>query len=297
MERRGASPHINHQRRFLRKVYIKKEAKEAPATELAYKFRLYPTPEQAAFFERNFGCARFVYNHFLAERIKRYKESGKSSTRFEQDKELTQLKRELEWLQEVDSRALKSVLSDLDQAYQNFFRRLKNGEKPGFPQFKRKRDNAKRYRTTQNNGNIKVLKMQSSFPSAARSNAAYPEKSKAASSTLRSPKRRAGSISYHFAARMLRLSLCIKPAKLSASIWALRISLFRRMAKSIRTRSILQNMNAVLRSFSVSSPEKQRGAPTGTRRVSRSLVCTRKYPTAAVTRCRNSPHSLFEKTM
>lgn len=140
------------------------KVKEVPVTEIAYKFRLYPTLEQKAFFERNFGCARFVYNHFLAERIERYKETGKMPNRFDQAKELTQLKRELEWLQEVDCHALRSAIVDLDLSYQNFFRRIKNGEKASFPRFKRKRDNSKSYRTSQTTGNIKIFENAVQLP-------------------------------------------------------------------------------------------------------------------------------------
>ena len=50
------------------------------------------------------------------------------------------LKQELEWLQEVDSTVLQNALRDLDDAYQNFFRRVKKGgEAPGFPKFKSKK--------------------------------------------------------------------------------------------------------------------------------------------------------------
>lgn len=32
---------------------------------MAYKYRVYPTPDQADFFARSFGCCRFVYNRTL----------------------------------------------------------------------------------------------------------------------------------------------------------------------------------------------------------------------------------------
>ena len=85
--------------------------------EYSYKFRLYPNTEQESLIQRTFGCARFVYNHFLSERITQYRETGKSPTRFQQDKELTQLKKSVEWLKEVDATALQSSLQSLDAAY------------------------------------------------------------------------------------------------------------------------------------------------------------------------------------
>ena len=41
--------------------------------EYSYKFRLYPNKEQEDLIQRTFGCARFVFNHYLAERIEMYK--------------------------------------------------------------------------------------------------------------------------------------------------------------------------------------------------------------------------------
>lgn len=122
--------------------------------EYSYKFRIYPTSSQENLIQRTFGCCRFVFNHFLADRMDQYKETGKAPTRFQQDKALTVLKKELGWLKEVDSIPLQSTLQNLDTAYQNFFRRVKQGKNPGFPRFKSKRDHRKSYKTKQhiNNG-------------------------------------------------------------------------------------------------------------------------------------------------
>lgn len=117
--------------------------------EFSYRFRIYPTPAQEVLIQKTFGCARYVYNHFLAQRIAEYKATGKAPTRFQQDKMLTSLKKELLWLKEVDSIPLQAELQNLDAAYQGFFRRVKNGEKPGFPRFKSKRDRRKSYKTKQ----------------------------------------------------------------------------------------------------------------------------------------------------
>lgn len=122
--------------------------------ERGYKFRLYPNRKQEILIQKTFGCVRFVYNYFLNERIKQYKETGKSPTRFQQDKSLTMLKTELEWLREPDKCALQEAVKNLDMAYKNFFRRVEHGEKPGYPRFKRKRDHRKKYKT---NSNIKVF--------------------------------------------------------------------------------------------------------------------------------------------
>lgn len=99
--------------------------------EYSYKFRLYPTDAQRNQIARNFGCCRYVFNHFLAQRQEHYKETRKAPTRFQQDKALTSMKQELQWLKEADSTSLQAALQDLDAAFQNFFRCVKRGEKPG----------------------------------------------------------------------------------------------------------------------------------------------------------------------
>lgn len=124
--------------------------------EYSYKFRIYPNEAQVNLIQRTFGCVRFVYNHYLAQRVESYERTGKAPNRFEQDKNLTALKHEKDtiWLCEVDKCALQNALKHLDVAYQNFFRGLKQGKRVGYPKFKSKKDNHKSYVT---NSNIKVL--------------------------------------------------------------------------------------------------------------------------------------------
>ena len=118
--------------------------------EYSYKFRIDPNTEQKTLIQKTFGCARFVYNHFLAQRISEYKETGRAPTRFQQDKALTALKQEIDWLREPDKCALQNSLKNLDDAYKNFFRSVKSGGKVGFPKFKSKRDRHKSYKTNSN---------------------------------------------------------------------------------------------------------------------------------------------------
>ena len=127
--------------------------------EYSYKFRIYPNIAQVQQIHRTFGCCRFVWNYYLAQRIEAYRETGKSPTRFMQDKNLTSLKKQEEtiWLREVDATALQSTLRDLDTAYQNFFRRVKKGKKPGYPKFKSKRSHRQSYKSKCVGSNIKVL--------------------------------------------------------------------------------------------------------------------------------------------
>ena len=133
--------------------------------EKAYKFRIYPNKNQEILIQKTFGSCRFVYNHYLAKRIEMYK-TDKTTISYNQcSKDMTSLKKELEWLKEPDSHALQYSLKDLDQAYKNFFRRLKQGDsKAGFPHFKSKKDNRKSYKTSYTNNNIQVLEKQIKLP-------------------------------------------------------------------------------------------------------------------------------------
>lgn len=132
--------------------------------ERAYKFRIYPNKEQEILIQKTFGSTRYVYNHYLADRIEQYKETGKSTTRFIQDKQLTELKKELLWLKEIDATTLQSSLQILDIAYQNFFRGIRQGQNIGFPKFKGKKDNHKSYKSKCVGSNIKVLDTQIQLP-------------------------------------------------------------------------------------------------------------------------------------
>jgi len=117
----------------------------------AYKFRLYPTKEQATLINRTIGCSRFIYNHFLDLRIKIYELEQKTLNYNACSVQMTKLKKQIEWLREVDSMALQQSLKDLDKAYQKFFK-----EKKGFPNFKGKKNPKQSYRTNANKNSIDV---------------------------------------------------------------------------------------------------------------------------------------------
>lgn len=127
--------------------------------ERAYKFRIYPSKEQETLIQKTFGCVRYVYNYFLAERKRRYEESKETMNFYACCKVLTALKHtpETEWLCEPDKNALQQTLRDLDAAYKNFFRGVKNGNAVGYPKFKSKHDRNRSYRTPYNDGNVEVF--------------------------------------------------------------------------------------------------------------------------------------------
>lgn len=123
-----------------------------------YKYRIYPNEEQVIQIEKTFGCCRFVYNQLLAKKIDLYKNEQKSMSKTDCNNYCNRiLKKEYEWLKEVDKFALTNSIYNLDEAYKNFFRRVKQGnEKVGFPKFKSKKNHYCSYKTNFTNNNIKV---------------------------------------------------------------------------------------------------------------------------------------------
>jgi putative transposase len=102
----------------------------------AYKFRLYPTRKQIASLQWTLNRCRELYNAALQERKEAYKYAKKSISKFEQMRDLTIIRNEIRTeYQEIGSHVLQDVIKRVDKAYQAFFRRVKNGEKPGYPRF------------------------------------------------------------------------------------------------------------------------------------------------------------------
>lgn len=120
----------------------------------AFKYRLYPNRAQEELIQKTFGCVRYVYNHFLEERITAYKENGENRTFCQQNKSLTGLKQEYDWLREPDKNALQYALRDLNSAYQNFFRGCKT--RTGFPKFKSKKNGRKSYSTAADGNHVRI---------------------------------------------------------------------------------------------------------------------------------------------
>ena len=139
-------------------------------SDKSYKFRIYPNKEQEVLIQKTFGCVRFIYNHYLARHKEAYAESGKTPTLFQNDKDMTRLKGELEWLKEPDKWALQNSLRDLDGAFNRFFKyqqKKKLGHHipgSGYPKFKSKREKYKSYRTTKCRGNIEILDRNIKLP-------------------------------------------------------------------------------------------------------------------------------------
>jgi putative transposase len=101
----------------------------------AFKYRFYPTPQQAELLNRTFGSVRYVYNRALAERSRAWTQEQRRVTFADTCRMLTAWKNEPDtaWLYEVSNVALQQGLQHLQRAYVNFW-----GKRAKYPTFKSK---------------------------------------------------------------------------------------------------------------------------------------------------------------
>ncbi len=101
-----------------------------------YKYRIYPTHDQEEDLNEWLNTCRHLYNHALEERKVAYEYAKARLNYYDQANALKVAKNDDIWLQKVHSQVLQDVLRRLDKSFQNFFRRVKSGEKSGYPRFK-----------------------------------------------------------------------------------------------------------------------------------------------------------------
>ncbi len=101
----------------------------------AYKYRIYPTDEQANILARTFGCCRFVYNWALRQRTDAFFQHGERLYYHQLAVMLTDLKKQeaSAWLSEVSSVPLQQALRHLESAFRNFLE-----GRAEYPTFKKK---------------------------------------------------------------------------------------------------------------------------------------------------------------
>ena len=112
-----------------------------------YKFRLYPNEEQIVLLEKHFGCCRFVYNWYLDYNQKQYTTDHKYVGWMSLSKtgDFIQLKKDNEWLSEVNSQSLLWSISNCDKAFQRFFKHTSK-----YPKFKSKCNDVQSFGVPQN---------------------------------------------------------------------------------------------------------------------------------------------------
>jgi putative transposase len=100
------------------------------------KEKLRPTPAQERALDEIVWRCRTLYNAGLEQRITAWQRRRVSISRYEQEAELKDIRAELPEFAAIHSHILQDVLARLDKTYQAFFRRVRRGEKAGFPRFK-----------------------------------------------------------------------------------------------------------------------------------------------------------------
>jgi putative transposase len=102
----------------------------------AYKTELDPNNKQRTYFRGCAGTARFVFNWALADRQLKYAQGEKTGL-YDQTKRFNAIKDEqCPWIRSYPYAIVESAFRNCNAAFQHFFRRVKNGEKPGYPKFK-----------------------------------------------------------------------------------------------------------------------------------------------------------------
>ena len=101
-----------------------------------FKYRLYPTPAQEKCMFNTLAVCRHFYNMCLEDRKLAYQLEGRSVSKSDQEKMAIRYRQTFPQAKTVFSQTLQTVADDLDKAFKAFFRRVKAGEKPGYPRFK-----------------------------------------------------------------------------------------------------------------------------------------------------------------
>ena len=110
-------------------------AKEKNVMMKAFKYRLYPTRKQADVLQFTLDRNRELYNAALLERREAWRMSCMSISYNDQSAQLPDIKEERPEYNEIYSQVLQDTLKRVDKAFKAFFRRVKKGEKAGYPRF------------------------------------------------------------------------------------------------------------------------------------------------------------------
>ena len=101
-----------------------------------FQYRIFPTKNQLKRLENTLEECRWLYNLLLERRKTTYEQEGKCLSCYGQQATYPMLKEQRPSLNAVHSQVLQNVAVRIDLAMKAFFRRVKAGEKPGYPRFK-----------------------------------------------------------------------------------------------------------------------------------------------------------------
>lgn len=107
-----------------------------PTLRKTFKYKLKPTQEQERQLEEVLNQCRRLYNTALEQRITAWTRCHISTSRFQQEAELKDIRTTFPEYAAIHSHVLQDVLARLEKTYRDFFRRIERGEKVGFPAFR-----------------------------------------------------------------------------------------------------------------------------------------------------------------
>src|SRR5712692_4668171 len=102
----------------------------------SFTYRLYPTQAQAVEMQRQLDVARELYNACLEERREAYRRAGKTLTYYDQATQLKDVRLLCPDVATVNFSMLQAVCRRVQRSFDAFFRRIKAGEKAGYPRFR-----------------------------------------------------------------------------------------------------------------------------------------------------------------
>lgn len=111
----------------------------------SFKYRLNPTETQTELLNKHIGSVRFVYNLALETKLMAYAGNKVNLNCFDLMKQLPELKKECEWLKEVNAQSLQQAINNLESAYTGFFK-----GNSGFPKYKSKTNGRQSFNVPQN---------------------------------------------------------------------------------------------------------------------------------------------------
>ncbi|MHB8587177.1 MAG: RNA-guided endonuclease InsQ/TnpB family protein [Thermoplasmatota archaeon] len=127
-----------------------------------FEYRLDPTPGQEVRMNAQLASCQRLYNAMVEQRRTAYRSYGISLSRFDQESEIKDV-RTLPEYAEIYAHVVQDVARRVDLAYQAFFRRVRVGEKPGYPRFRaRERYDSLTYKEP-GNGSVKLVGNRVSF--------------------------------------------------------------------------------------------------------------------------------------
>lgn len=104
--------------------------------KLTFKYRLKPTRAQRRLLGEHLEVCRRVYNRTLAVRQDAYRQRGETLSYYDTSRLLPAWKADDPTLKHVHAQVLQNVQIRVERAFEAFFRRVKAGEKPGYPRFR-----------------------------------------------------------------------------------------------------------------------------------------------------------------